>query len=314
MEMEYRKLGQTDLRPSVLSLGCNRLGTTDGDAAEAEATLLEAFECGVNFFDTADYYNHGDSERVLGKVFRGKRDRILICSKAGWTKGSLQRPPPKAVPLVKRIVKRWSLSRKAVVWIRRQFVSQNFDPDYIEKAIVGSLRRLETDYLDLFLIHSPTISTLLEDSLFDRLDELRGRGMIRHYGVSFLDSVTSEELAIGLTRPGISALQIAIDIYHLPTIDNLKNKLGDTAIGVIGRAPFARGALFHDDRGLAALAQCNLAAPAQAAIRLAVQVNPLGPVLIGMANRQHLRENLRALALPPISDENLESIASLSQN
>ena len=284
-----------------------------GDAPEVEATLLEAFERGINFFDTADSYNQGDSERVLGKVFQGKRDRVLICSKAGMTMGPLQRLRPRVVPLAKRIIKRWSSSRNVAAALARQFHEQNFRPEYIERAIGLSLSRLKTDYLDLFLLHCPRISASSKDALFDRLDRLRQRGIIRHYGVSLEDYVTSQEIGLSLARPGVSALQIAVDPYQSSTIEEVKKQMGKNAVGLIGRAPFARGALFHDERGLAALSQSVPARPAQAAIRLAMQLNPHGTVLIGMTNRQHLRENLRALELSPISDEKLEALKCLQR-
>ena len=97
-------------------------------------------------------------------------------------------------------------------------------------------------------------------------------------------------------------------------IEEVKKQMGKNAVGLIGRAPFARGALFHDKRGLAALSQSVSATPAQAAIRLAMQLNPHGTVLIGMTNRQHLRENLRALELSPISDEKLAMLKSLQRD
>ncbi len=285
-----------------------------GDAREVETTLLEAFERGINFFDTADCYNQGDSERVLGQVFQGKRDRVLICSKAGKTIGPLQRLRPKVMPLAKRIMRRWSSSRTVAASLAGQFHAQNFRPDYIEKAIGLSLSRLKTDYLDLFLLHGPGVSALSEDVLFDRLDHLRQRGMIRHYGVSFEDSISSQELVLGLARPGVAALQVAVDPYRPSTIEEVEKQMSDNAVGLIGRAPFARGALFQDERDLVALSQSISATPAQAAIRLAMQLNPRGTVLIGMSNRQHLRENLRALELSPFSDEKLLALKSLQRD
>jgi aryl-alcohol dehydrogenase-like predicted oxidoreductase len=282
-----------------------------GDAPEIEATLSEAFEQGVNFFDTADCYSQGDSERVLGRVFRGKRDRIIICSKAGKTIGSLQRLRSRAVPFAKRIMRRWSASRNLAASLACQFHAQNFRPGYIEKAIALSLSRLKTDYLDLFLLHGPDVSALSDPGLFDRLDRLRQRGMIRYYGVSLEDSVTSQEIGLSLARPDIAALQIAVDPYHTSTISAVERQMRDNAVGLIGRAPFARGALFHDERGLAVLAQSAPARPAQVAIRLAMQLNPHGTVLVGMTNRQHLRENLQALELPPIGDHRLEALSAL---
>lgn len=311
MEIEYRKLGRTDLRPSVLSLGCSRLATMSGDAREVDATLSEAFERGINFFDTADCYNQGDSERALGKAFHGKRDRVLICSKVGKTVGPLQRLRSSVLPIAKRILKRWTPSRNVAASLAGRFHAQNFRPEYIEKAVGLSLGRLKTDYLDLLLLHCPPVDALSEDALFDRLDRLRQRGMIRHYGVSLEDSVTPQEIGLSVARPGVAALQIPVDPYHSSAIEEAEKQISDGSVGLIGRAPFARGALFHDERALAALSQSAHATPAQAAIRLAMQLNPDGTVLIGMTNRRHLRENLRALELSPYSEEQLVALRLL---
>ena len=194
--MKYRQLGQTDLRPSVLSFGCMRLAAITGDARESDATLLEAFEQGINFFDTADSYHHGESERILGRVFKGKRDRILICSKSGDTANLAKRVRTQIAPLAKRVLTHSAYARDLAA-ARRSRVqrvppeytedpgdvglkNKDFRPDYIEKAITRSLGRLRTDYLDLFLLHSPPGSALSEDALFERLERLRERGMIRY--------------------------------------------------------------------------------------------------------------------------------------
>ena len=76
-------LGTTDLRPSVLGFGCYHVGAPSRDRKEIEATLRSAFERGITYYDTADVYDDGESERVLGRVFRGDRDRVIICSKSG---------------------------------------------------------------------------------------------------------------------------------------------------------------------------------------------------------------------------------------
>lgn len=282
-----------------------------GDPREVEATLLEAVDRGINFFDTADTYNQGDSERVLGRVLRGRRERVLICSKAGMTMGPLQRLRPKVVPLAKRLLKRWSSSRSAAASLARQFHAQNFRPDYIERAIGHSLSRLKTDYLDLFLLHCPNMSALSEDALFERLDRLRREGKVRHYGVSFEDSFAPQELDASLRRPGVAALQIAVNLYRPRTIEEVETRPGGHAIGVIGRAPFAGGLLFADERGRLALANATSATPAQAAIRLALQLNPRGTALIGMTDRAQLRENLQALDLPPFPEETLARLKAL---
>ena len=84
--MEYRSLGRSDLKPSVIGFGCGHIASlsTTHPRKEIVATLYEALERGINFFDTADSYGQGDSARLLGKLIRGRRQQALICTKAGY--------------------------------------------------------------------------------------------------------------------------------------------------------------------------------------------------------------------------------------
>ena len=93
-------------------------------------------------------------------------------------------------------------------------------------------------------------------------------------------------------------------------IDEVEKRMIDNSVGLIARSPLGRGSLFHDQRHLAALSRTAAATPAQVALRLAMQMNPRGTVLVGMSNRKHLQENLRALSLPAYSDESLAALRS----
>lgn len=308
--MEYRDLGKTDLKTSILGFGCNRIATMSADAREVEATLLEACNQGINFFDTADCYNQGDSERVLGSVFQGKRDRILICSKAGMTLGMLQRWRPTIVPFVKRVMKRWKPTQSVAMTVGGRFHGQNFQPAYIEKAITASLRRLRTDYLDLFFLHCPPIGAI-SDTLLGSLEKLRDEGKIRYYGISCSDHVTSDEIELYLEQPGLTALQIPVNLMNARLIEAFRARAQEKGIGLVSRAPFAGGNLFADGEILDNLADISERSPAQAAICFSIQLNSDGMVLVGMTNRKHLAENLEALNMPPLSTEQIDEMKRL---
>src|SRR5215212_775617 len=100
--MKCTQLGHTALEISEMGFGCSRLGRVLGgtDDPEITATLLSAWEQGVNFFDTADSYGQGQSERTLGKVFSGKRDQVILASKAGYSFSPLRRLASR-LPLLK---------------------------------------------------------------------------------------------------------------------------------------------------------------------------------------------------------------------
>jgi myo-inositol catabolism protein IolS len=156
--MEYRTLGDGNLKVSRVAMGCWGIaddamwGATED--AEAIATLRAALDAGVNFFDTAEGYGAGESERLVGRAFSGRRDQAVIASKA--SAGNLG---------------------------HRELIA----------ACEASLKRLDTDYIDLYQIHWPNFS-VAADETYEALDRLRVQGKIRHagvcnFGVSALTSI-----------------------------------------------------------------------------------------------------------------------------
>jgi myo-inositol catabolism protein IolS len=145
--MEYRRLGGTDLTVSAIAMGCWALAgdATWGPQEESQsiATVHAALEAGVNFFDTAEGYGGGDSERVLGRALVGRRHQAVIATK---------------------------VSRS------------NLSPQGVREACEASLRRLRTDTIDLYQIHWPSRSVPLEETL-GALERLREQGVVRAIGV-----------------------------------------------------------------------------------------------------------------------------------
>jgi aryl-alcohol dehydrogenase-like predicted oxidoreductase len=157
--MEYRQLGRSGLRVSALSLGTMSLGDRGPDApvgmtdATGAARQIDlCLDAGINLIDTADVYSSGVSEEILGKVLRGRRDRLLLASKARFPMGE---GPNDA-----------GLSRHHLI-----------------EACEASLRRLETDHIDLYQVHQWDGQTPLEETL-DTLDALVRQGKVRYIGCS----------------------------------------------------------------------------------------------------------------------------------
>lgn len=158
--MEYRNVGGTDLKVSVISFGTATFGGGNeffkawGETDVAEATRLVdvALEAGVTLFDTADVYSDGVAETILGKAIAGRRDKLLISTKAGYRVGD----GPEDL----------GSSRK-----------------HITEAVEGSLRRLGTDHIDLFQLHNFDAMTPIEETL-RALDDLVKAGKIRYIGAS----------------------------------------------------------------------------------------------------------------------------------
>ena len=113
-DLAMTALGATDLHVSRLGFGCSTIAslTTRHSAAEVRATLLAAVDAGVNFFDTADVYGQGDSERLLGSLFAGRRERVVIATKAGMLLAHSQQAIRFAKPLLQPLLRRWSAGRE----------------------------------------------------------------------------------------------------------------------------------------------------------------------------------------------------------
>ena len=161
-QINYRKLGNSGLIVSTIGLGCNNFGRT-GTASQGQdgttAVIDTALEAGVTLFDTADTYGaeRGLSETLMGHALKGKRDQIVLASKFGMDMGGLNGPD-------------WDARGS-----RR----------YIRLAIEASLRRLQTDWIDLYQLHSPDSRTPIEETLAT-LDDLITEGKIRYIGHSNL--------------------------------------------------------------------------------------------------------------------------------
>ncbi|HEX6326847.1 MAG TPA: aldo/keto reductase [Jiangellaceae bacterium] len=156
-EMTYRPLGESGLIVSAVGLGCNAFGTR----IEAEATDLvvdTALEHGITLFDTADIYGHGQSEELLGAALGTRRDEVVVATKFGSDMKGANGPD-------------WGARGS-----RR----------YIRRAIDASLRRLDTDWIDLYQIHFPDALTPIEETLA-ALDELVTEGKVRYIGSSNFD-------------------------------------------------------------------------------------------------------------------------------
>ena len=198
---------------SAVGLGCNNFGMRV-DLEGTRAVVDAALEAGVTLLDTADIYgNRGGSEQLLGEVLEGRRDRVVLATKFGGDMGD--------------------------------GAEARGSRDYIRKAIEGSLRRLRTDYVDLYQYHTPDGVTPFEET-FAALDELVQEGKVRYVGHSNLEASQVEEIDTlarerGIARPvsaqnQYSLLRREAEEELLPTCERL-------GIGVLPYFPLASGLL-----------------------------------------------------------------------
>lgn len=213
-DLPQRELG--GLSVSTVGLGCNNFGRRV-DLEGTRAVVDAALECGVTFFDTADTYGEkGGSETLLGELLRGRRDQVVLATKFGMDMGD---NGPSARPRGSRA--------------------------YIREAVEGSLRRLQTDVIDLYQYHRPDGETAIEETL-GALDELVKEGKVRVIGCSNFSAAELEEAEaaareIGLTRfvslqNEYSLLKREIEADVIPECEEL-------GVGVLPYFPLASGLL-----------------------------------------------------------------------
>lgn len=310
-KMEYRNFGQTDLRPSVIGFGCGRIASVSilNHRKKIMPILHEAFDKGINFFDTADIYGQGDSERLLGSVFRGERHRILLCSKVGYTFGWKRRITRWVLPLAQSVLRHCKPDRTPAIGIRSGASRQNFTPAHIREAVEGSLRRLGTEYLDVFLLHSPPAEVVANGTALETLGHLKDRGLVRYCGIS---CATASDALACLRYPGISVLQIPVNLLDTEAINKVLPLAIERKAAIVARQPFALGAVFSNRHLSDFLKTHSNRTPAQTALQFVMNLGGVGVVLPGMTCRVHLEENIGALSTPQLTSEEVEILCAIS--
>ncbi|MEM0173915.1 MAG: aldo/keto reductase [Sulfolobaceae archaeon] len=213
--MKNRRLGNKDLYLSELGVGLWSIITDwwGADVNKAEEILRKAFELGINFYDTADSYAEGKGEEILGKVFKTKRDKIVILTKIGIDFYHREGPRSKL----------------------------NFEIDYLEFAFRQSLRRLDTDYVDILLLHNPKMTNIIDSKIFEFMRSLKKDGYARYIGVALGPTLGWGEEGLEAIRMGYEVLEY---IYNLIEREPGETFLKYSNIGHIVRVPHANDILY----------------------------------------------------------------------
>lgn len=214
--MEYRKLGSTDLDVSVVGLGCNNFGWFI-DKAASRTVVDAALDAGVTFLDTADSY--GASEDILGEILGPRRKQVVLATKFG----------------MKLDEEREGASAR-----------------YIAEAIEASLKRLRTDWIDLYQLHKPDPETPIEETL-GALQALIAQGKARFVGCSNLNAaqlVEARNAADALGFQGFVSTQDELNVLVRKTQLELGEVIGEQGLGLIPYFPLANGVLTGKYRSL----------------------------------------------------------------
>lgn len=204
--MEFKKLGGSGIEVSVVGIGCNNFGRRINEA-DSRAVILDALDAGINFFDTAENYGDGQSELFLGKALGARRRDAVIATKFGWGGDAVK--------------------------------------SHIDQCVDASLRRLGTDYIDLYQIHRPDPRTPIAETL-EAMDALVRAGKVRAIGCSNFSGAQLEE-ALEMSRAyGFAAFATAQNEYNVMNRSIERDLLGvcrDNNVGILPFYPLNRGLL-----------------------------------------------------------------------
>jgi len=313
--MEYRELGRTGWKISTISFGAWAIGGTWGPVQDKDslAALHRALDLGGNFFDTADVYGDGRSERLLAQLRKSRRQPFYVATKAG------RRLDP----------------HEAGGYNRQNLTA------FVER----SLKNLETDALDLLQLHCPPTQVFYLPDIFGVLDDLVSAGKLRHYGVS-VEKV--EEALKAIEYPGVQSVQIIFNIFRQRPADLFFTEAQRRRVGILARLPlssgmlagkmsrassfssddhrafnrqgaaFDRGETFSGldfDTGLKAVEALRPLVPhgatlAQLALRWILMFPAVTCAIPGAKRVAQVEENMGAAAMPPLPNE---TIARISQ-
>jgi aryl-alcohol dehydrogenase-like predicted oxidoreductase len=222
--MEYRKLLGTDLTVSAVGFGVWTVGTTwwgVKDEDMAVRLLRRAYDLGITFFDNADTYASGRAEELQRRALQGVRGKIVIGTKFGYDiYNNPERPGQQERP-------------------------HDWTPQYLRKALEGSLQRLGTDYLDYYQLHNPRLDAIQRDDLWAELDKLKAEGLIRAYGTALGPALNERQIEEGLAsiRDRRAPTQIIYNLLEQMLGEQILPVAEREGVGVMARVPHASGLL-----------------------------------------------------------------------
>jgi aryl-alcohol dehydrogenase-like predicted oxidoreductase len=316
--MNYRELGRTGWKVSELSFGAWAIGGSWGgvDDLESYAALERAIELGVNFFDTADVYGDGRSERLLARLRKEQHEKIIIATKAG----------------------------RAL----NPHVAEGYNRRNLTTFVERSLKNLQTEALDLLQLHCPPTEVYYTPEVFGILDELVSAGKLRFYGVS-VEKV--EEALKAIEYPNVQSVQIIFNMFRQRPAELFFEQAKKRKVGILARVPlvsgmltgklapastfeaddhrafnrqgesFDRGETFSGvdyDTGLQAVDELKAICPpgmsmTQFALRWILMFDAVTCAIPGAKRPSQAQENFSVGDLPPIPRETMEQVEEIYQ-
>ncbi|MRX74316.1 aldo/keto reductase [Bacillus lacus] len=291
--MKKKQLGSSDLFVSRIGLGCMSLGT---DYTHAKRLIDTAIENGINYLDTADLYDNGVNEEIIGKAVKNRRSDLILATKAGNRRIS---------------------GKDGWTW----------DPSkaHIKEAVKGSLKRLQTDYIDLYQLHGGTIEDNIDETI-EAFEELKTEGLIRHYGIS---SIRPNVIREYLQKSSIVSIMMQYSLLDRRP-EELFPLIEQHGVSVIARGPMAKGLLSGRPLNTAGTERENgylsysfeelqKALPeikeagkphsaAEAAIQYCLHSDAVAAAIPGASKEEQIMENASAAAASALRTEQIERL------
>ncbi len=314
--MQFRTLGRTGWKVSSISFGAWAIGGSWGavDDDESLAALNRAVDLGVNFFDTADVYGDGRSERLLARLRKSRSEEIHVATKAG------RRLDP--------------------------HVASGYDRSHLTAFVDRSLNNLDSEALDLLQLHCPPTDVFYMPEVFGVLEDLVQAGKLRYYGVS-VEKV--EEALKAIEYPNVQSIQIIFNMFRHRPADLFFQQAKARKVGILARVPLASGLLTGkfsasqtfapDDHrqtnrngeefdrgetfsgvdyqtGLQAVEELEAVCPAgmsmpQFALRWILMFEAVTCAIPGAKRVSQVEENVRAADLPPLSKATMAAVEAI---
>lgn len=302
-------LGRTGLQVSALAFGGAPMMSRAG-REESWQALRTAHEGGVNFYDTAPLYGQGDSERLLGEFFKGRREQAVICTKCGQSvpEAGLAKRALALKDLARPLVRRFkSVKKAAAAFLQSQTRSGDFGADAVAGSVEASLRRLGTDYIDVLLMHEPDLETIRRGEALQRMERLAAEGKVRAFGVS---CNTAEEATAAIeSSDKLSVVQLPLGIHDTEPIETVLPLAERRGVGVMVRGVLGKGAALAPQPGepanvtalrtdLREMAEAEGLTLAQMLLLWSLHQHGVSSVLVSMIDPAHAAENIAAMAAP----------------
>lgn len=288
--MQFNQLGNSDLMISRTGFGTMSLQQDENAAA---LLIPKAIDLGINYFDTADLYNRGENEIIVGKAIREHRKKIILATKVG---------------------NQWRSDGSGWDW--------NPGKKYILDAVEQSLKRLGTDHIDLYQLHGGTINDPIDETI-EAFEELKQAGKIRYYGIS---SIRPNVIREWIKRSHMVSVMMQYSLLDRRPENEMLSLLLENKIGVLARGSVAQGLLVNkapkpylnyteEEISKVSKAVGLLSSQSRTKAMLAIQYVLHHPAItsavVGIRTLEQLQDAVAAVEIPRLQPDEINSLISL---